>query len=99
MASTSTTASAGSTVKTVLVQYEQFNRVVKIDCSPENLQGSTERQLLIRDVRKAFEERIGSDERITLQVKRKEWDGIFVDYFENELEDKSVMRLIVEKVF
>ena len=49
------------------------------------------------EVRRAFNERIGTEDRLTLQMKHEEWGGIFVDYFSESIVDKSQMKLIVEK--
>ena len=84
-----------STMKTILLQYGSFNRLVEVDCSPEKAAQASERTLLIQEIRQAFGKRISSEDRITLQLKHVEWDGVFVDYFG---EDKSMMRLVVEKV-
>ena len=86
-----------STMKTILVQYGSFNRLVEVDCSPEKTAQASERTLLIQEIRQAFGERISSEDRITLQLKHVEWDGVFVDYFGDEIQDKSMMRLVVEK--
>ena len=41
---------------------------------------------------------MGRCDRLTLQLQQKEWgDGAFVDYFGTEIEDGSVLRLIVEQ--
>lgn len=85
--------------KTVLVQLGTFSRVVEFECSRNRLSGgATERELLIERIRAAYSERVEAADRLTLQVQRKEWgDGVFVDYFGSEIEDKSIIRLVVEK--
>ena len=63
--------------KTVLVQCGEFNRVISFEPSDE----CTERDAFIVEVRRAFNERIGTEDQLMLQMKHEEWGGIFVDYF------------------
>lgn len=80
--------------KTVLVQLADFNRVIEFDCPPAN---GTEREGLLKKVRAAYSERIDADDALTLQIRRQDWNGLFVDFFDDEVPDKGVFKIIVEK--
>ena len=84
-----------STKKSVAVQLGSFNRVIQLDCSTNDC--STERELLVKEIRAAYGERIKPSDRLTIQIKDKEWDGMFVDFFGDQVEDRSIFRVIVEK--
>ena len=53
--------------------------------------------MLHTQVRDAYKERIQPDDTVTLQVKDDDFEGMFVDFFEGEIADKSIFRVIVEK--
>ena len=80
--------------RTVLVQLDSFSRKIHLDEEGESINGL---DLLLREVRKSYKERIQPDDCLTLQMKESDFDGIFVDFFEGEIPDKSVFRVIVEK--
>ena len=77
--------------KKVVVQFGSFNRVIHVVSGENN-----EREVLLKQIREVFRERIGTDDRVTLQVKDKEWEGMFIDFFSNEVPDRGVFRVIVE---
>ena len=80
--------------KTVLVQLDSFNRKITVQCE----EGAIEVDLLLTQVRDAYyKERIQPDDVVTLQVKDTDFDGMFVDFLEGEIVDKSVFRVIIEK--
>ena len=80
--------------KTVLVQLDSFNRKITVQCE----EGEIEVDLLLTQVRDAYyKERIQPDDVVTLQVKDTDFDGMFVDFLEGEIVDKSVIRVIIEK--
>ena len=79
--------------KSVVVQLNNFNRVISF--SPET--GVSERLLLLEAIREGFKERVGEGDRLTLQVKSEEWDGMYIDFFGETIEDRMKLRLVVEK--
>ena len=81
--------------KSVIVQCGRFNRVVSFDVTRGT--GKTERELLCDAIRAAYSERIGPHDRLTLQVKSEEWDGMLIDFFGEEIEDRMKMTVVVEK--
>ena len=79
--------------KSVLVQFGEFNHVVTFETSDE----CTERQCFLAEVRRVFSERIGGEDRLTLQTQEDDWGGVFVDCFSDSIKDKSRLKLVVEK--
>ena len=85
-----------STTKSVVVQCGAFNRIVSFSTAAPV--GRTERELLCEAIRVAYSERIGPNNRLTLQVRSQEWDGMLIDFFGDEIEDKmKLFMVIVEK--
>ena len=83
-----------STTKSVVVQCGAFNRIVSFSTAAPV--GRTERELLCEAIRVAYSERIGPNDRLTLQVRSQEWDGMLIDFFGDEIEDKmSKMSFII----
>ena len=68
-----------STTKSVVVQCGAFNRIVSFSTAAPV--GRTERELLCEAIRVAYSERIGPNDRLTLQVRSQEWDGMLIDFF------------------
>ena len=75
----------------VLMQLGSYNWVVAVDGGSHS-----EREVLISLLLVTFSDKI-KDNDIVLQMKDEEWGGAFVDYFEDRVPDKSVLRVIVEK--
>lgn len=84
-----------SNKKSVLVRLEEFNRVVEFEHYPDSKE--TERDCLLTAVRAAFSERIDPDHRLTLQVKDDDWGGVFVDCVGDEVPDRAIMKVLLEK--
>ena len=80
--------------KTVAVQLGEFNRVIQLECTQS---GVTERERLLLEVRAAYGDRINPTDRLTLQIKDHEWQGMFIDFFGDDIEDRSIFRVLVEK--
>ena len=81
--------------KQVLVQLGSHNRVVAVQ---DSVSGSLlEREALISSTRITFSDKIEGDDTITLQLKDEDWGGVFVDYYQDKVPDKSMFRVIVEK--
>lgn len=78
--------------KKVLVQLGSYNRVVTVDDTSRS-----EREALISSIRVTFSDKIKDSDAIILQMKDEEWGGAFIDYFEDRVPDKSILRVIVEK--
>ena len=82
--------------KSVVVQYGSFNRVVYFDKSDND--NRSEREILKEAIRAAYCERISPSDRLTLQVKCNEWGGMLIDYFDEEVQDKMKLTVIVKKI-
>ena len=83
-----------ATKKTVAVQLGEFNRVIQLDCTQS---GVTEREVLLSEVRAAYGDRISITDRLTLQIKDIEWQGMFIDFFGDNVKDRSIFKVLVEK--
>jgi len=95
--------------KSALVQLHSFNRVVDFCLEPAALVGTdqvteqevsavrTEREALLESIRRVFQEKINPYDKLTLQVKSEEWGGVFVDFFNDAVPDKSVFKVILER--
>ena len=82
-------------MKRVLVQVGSNNRVVAIDrTSSDDL---TEREALIWSIRIEYGDKIASQDNITLQLKDEDWGGIFFDFFQDSVPDRSIFKAVVEK--
>jgi len=80
------------------VQFGTFNRVVVFECGEGRLAaGASERSLLLDAIRVAYKERIGPNDRLTLQLKSEEWDGMLIDFFQEDIQDRMKLTLVVEK--
>lgn len=79
--------------KSVLVLYKDFCRVVQLDST-----FPSEKESLLAGIRVVFGDRIAAGDRLTLQKKDESWGGLFVDFFGDEIEDRSVFKVIVEPV-
>ena len=75
------------------MQLGEYSRVIQLDSSP---QGSTEKEMLYEKIRAAFCGRIRGDDHLTLQKKDESWGGLFVDFLDDVIEDRSVFRVVVE---
>ena len=53
--------------------------------------------MLISLIRETFSDKIKDNDAVILQMKDEEWGGAFIDYFEDRVPDKSILRVIVEK--
>ena len=84
-----------ASTKSVLVQLGDFSRVIQLDSSPCG--PATEKELLLVKIRAVYSERIQADDRVTLQRKDDSWGGMFVDFFGDVIEDRSVFKVVVEK--
>ena len=82
-------------MKKVVVQLGGYNRVVHVDCTNE----TSEREALLKRVREAFCDRINiaADDCVTLQIKDDEWQGMYIDFFANDVPDRAVLKVIVER--
>ena len=80
--------------KTVLTKLASFNRVIHLPAAEKT---ANEGELLIELIRKAYTERIGCDNVVTLQLKDEQWGGVFVDFFDDVVPDRAVFKVIVEK--
>ena len=81
--------------KSVVVQCGSFNRVVAFEKAATDER--TERDVLEQAIRVANTERIGPDDRLTLQVKSEEWGGMLIDFFQDTIQDRIKLTVIVEK--
>lgn len=83
--------------KTVVVQLGELNRLIQLQLSEND--SRTEREVLLSRIRDEFGVRIGCDDHITLQLqcKNEMFKGLFLDFFEDSIEDGSIFKLVLEK--
>ena len=81
--------------KNVLVQLGEFSRIIQLVSTA--LGSSSEKDMLFEKIRGVYSDRIQADDRLTLQRKDDSWGGVFVDFFDEVIEDRSVFRVVVEK--
>ena len=84
-------------IKSVVVQCGTFNRVVAFETSVTDT-GRSERELLEEAIRAAYSERISPSDRLTLQIKSDEWDGMLIDFFDDHVQDRMKLTVVIEKV-
>ena len=53
--------------------------------------------MLFEKIKGVYSERIQADDRLTLQRKDDSWGGVFVDFFDKVIEDRSFFKVVVEK--
>ena len=84
-------------VKTVVVQLRELNRLIELQLSENDTR--TERDILISRIKDEFGGRIDSDDHITLQMQCKieKFKGLFLDYFDDSIEDGSIFKIVLEK--
>ena len=78
--------------KKVLVQLGELSRIIELSSTSE---GSTERDILISTVKDEFSHWIDQQCPVTLQIRQEsgEWKGMYVDFFDQEIQDKSVFKV------
>lgn len=81
--------------KNVLVQLGDFSRIIQLVSTA--LGSSSKKDVLFEKIRGVYSDRIQADDRLTLQRKDDSWGGVFVDFFDEVIEDRSVFRVVVEK--
>ena len=81
--------------KNVLVQLGEFSRIIQLVSTA--LGSSSEKDMLFEKIRGVYSDRIQADDRLTLQRKDDSWGGVFADFFDEVIEDRSVFRVDVEK--
>ena len=82
--------------KRVAVQLGEFNRVIEFDCTHT---GVSERETLLLKVRAVYSDRIKPTDCLTLQIQSKDqdWHGMFFDFVDDGVDDRSIFRVLVEK--
>ena len=80
--------------KSVVVQCGSFNRVVAFKDATDEW---TERDVLEQAIHVAYGERIGPNDHLTLQVMSEEWDGMLIDFFQDTIQDRMKLTVVVEK--
>ncbi len=83
------------TSKQVLVNFGEHRRVLKIPVGSSSAE--SEREALLSRIRNEFGHHIPEGASITLQIKDEDWGGVFVDYLEDCVADKSVFNLVIER--
>ena len=81
--------------KRVLLQFGDHNRCIDVPSATQS--SKSEQELLIERVRDVYSDLLPSNCTIFLQVKDEEWEGVFVDYFEGTVPDKSIFRIVTAK--
>ena len=87
-----------SMAKQALVCLGENRRVVTVlSLLPPGL--FTERDAFLKEVREQFAVilQLGPKDTITLQQKSERWQGMFVDYMDNSIEDGAVYTLVVTR--
>lgn len=74
--------------KNVLVQLGEFSRIIQLVSTA--LGSSSEKDMLFEKIRGVYSDRIQADDRLTLQRKDDSWGGVFVDFIDEVIEDRSV---------
>ena len=76
----------------VAVKLSDFNRVIQFKSSTS--EGLTERDLLLKEVRAAYSDRIKlkPSNCLMIQIKHKDWQGKFIDFSADEVEDTSIFQ-------
>ena len=89
--------SSMANVKTVVVQLRDLNRLIQLQ--PSDNDARTEREVLISRIRDEFGTRIASDDCVILQVQSniEKFKGLFLDYFDDSIEDGSIFKVVLEK--
>ena len=81
--------------KRVLAQFGDNCRCIVVPTTSETTQ--SERKLLEEEIRNVFSDLLAPRDKIYLLVKDEEWRGIFVDFFEDDVVHKSVLRMVTYK--
>ena len=68
----------------------------KIEFEVPSVGDKAESKVLEEQIRASFSKKINIEDSITLQVLDKDWDGLFFDFFDDTVPDRSVFRDIVE---
>ena len=84
-------------VKRVLVQYQEYCRCVVVDPSSAD-PPTAERNILQKEIPNVFSDVLSetSTDQIVLQLKDEEWNGMFVDFTQDEVQDKNVYRVFIK---
>lgn len=81
--------------KSVVVQCGTFKCLVTFQ--KDAMDERTERDVLEQAILVAHKERIGTNDLLTLQVKSEEWDGMLIDCFQDTIQDRMKLTVVVEK--
>lgn len=81
----------------VVVQFGELNRLIHLQLLENDIR--TECELLLSRIRDEVGGRIGREDDITLQMQSKNemFKGLFLDYFDNSIEEGSIFKLVLEK--
>ena len=81
--------------KQVLVCYGEHRRVISLDTSMDAC--LSEREALLVLCCREFSELIPDGVTLTLQVKSEDWRGLYIDYVESTVPNKSIFQLVVSQ--
>ena len=76
--------------KKVLVQLGNHYQVL------EEVPADCNRSQLISTVRTTYADKLSHNTALTLQIEEDAWGGRFIDFFGDEVADKSVFRAIID---
>ena len=79
----------------MLVQVNQYSR--KISFTQAEGEESSELCLLQQKVREEFKEITNPEDKLTFQMRDKDFGGLFVDYFEDKVPDRAVFKVVIER--
>ena len=71
------------------MQFGEYNRLVQLDCTRSDV--SEKRHFCWRS-----ELRLDKVNRLH-QIKDSEWQGMLIDFFGDDVEDRSIYKVLVEK--
>ena len=80
--------------KRVLLQFGDNSRCAEVP-SASSLQ--SERELLIERIQEVYSDLLPPNCNIFLQLKDEQWGGVFVDYFESTIPDRSIFKIVTAK--
>ena len=80
-------------MKTILVQLDKYSRKISFQAEASE----SELCVLRKKVREKFEDLINPDDKIIFKAKDEDFGGLFVDFFEPNIHDNSVFKVVVEK--
>ena len=83
-----------ATQRTVLVMFGQRTRPVSFETGTSALDTQ---KALIASIKSAFDDQLAPTSSLILQIRDEEWGGVFVDLISQDVPDRSVVKIFVDK--